>query len=41
MLQILEYNAHGVDPLKLDKQQLVGFLRGKIFTSLESLHVEG
>ncbi|XP_050280103.1 histone-lysine N-methyltransferase ATX3 isoform X2 [Quercus robur] len=26
---IQEYNTHGVDPLKLDKQQLVGFLREK------------
>lgn len=26
---IQEYNVHGVDPLKLDKQQLFGFLREK------------
>ena len=29
-MQIVEYNAFGVDTLKLDKQKLIGFLQGKI-----------
>ena len=29
-VQIVEYNAFGVDTLKLDKQKLIGFLQGKI-----------
>lgn len=29
MLQIAEYNAHGADAVKLDKQQLLAFLQGK------------
>ena len=28
ILQLSEYNALGVDPLKLDKQQLLTFLQG-------------
>jgi hypothetical protein len=30
-----------MDPVKLDEQQLLAFLLGKILTCLESLHVEG
>lgn len=34
ILQIAEYNAHGVDPVKLDKRQLLIFLRGELYKNV-------
>lgn len=37
MLQIAEYNEHGVDPAKLDKQKLFSFLQGSYLLPLNLL----
>lgn len=34
ILQIAEYNAHGVDPVKLDKRQLLTFLQGEWYKNV-------
>lgn len=34
LLQLAEYTTHGINPLKLQKQQLFSFLKGNFYFSL-------
>uniref|UniRef100_A0A2N9IVC9 chloroplast protein-transporting ATPase n=1 Tax=Fagus sylvatica TaxID=28930 RepID=A0A2N9IVC9_FAGSY len=41
LLQIAEYNAHGMDSVKLDKQQLLAFLSAPSHNIVESFQYHG